>query len=155
MSGYRINNKRNQCPFNIAKVESEYNAKYVGEFCLRTVNGSWANAAVSVFYVAKPARKEYSNYFGIFQRDGNTFITNAISAAQEPFVGLVAKDGEVIYSAYRHDFTRSKDESVYIDGGREYVRRGGAGEVVLLSIVEDRIEVISKEMSEITKYLET
>lgn len=141
MKPLTIDNKRSKCIFDIEKVQSQYNAKYVGEFCLPTKDGSWSESPVSVFYVEKPEKPEYSNYFGLFTREGKTFITDALAAAEAPFFGIVANDGEVIYSAYRHDFTRSKDGSVFIDGGRDYVRRS-LGSLVKLKIVKDKIEVI-------------
>jgi hypothetical protein len=33
--------------------------------------------------------------------------------------------GDVIESKFRHDFKRCRCGSVFVDGGREYLRRGG------------------------------
>jgi hypothetical protein len=51
-------------------------------------------------------------------------ICDAITATQEDIWGVVANDGEVIYSRYRHDYRTSKDGSVMIDGGRDYTKTG-------------------------------
>lgn len=121
----KVNNKRDRCIFDIEAVEKKYGATYVGELCIKLKTGEWTNFAVSVFYQKTPAKPEYSNYFGLYTKGGNAYITDAISAVDTSFLGVVADDGEVIYSAYRHDYTTSKDGSVFIDGGREYIRRSG------------------------------
>jgi hypothetical protein len=48
-------------------------------------------------------------------------ISDGISAT-ETFVGIVAENGDIIYSRFRHDYRTSEDKSVSIDGGREYTR---------------------------------
>jgi hypothetical protein len=79
-------------------------------------------------------------------------ITNAISAFEHPMLGVVADDGEVIVSGYRHDYRRSKDGTVFIDGGRDYTRYGRIGvnsdvdsvrtKLVRVKVVEDNLEVV-------------
>lgn len=139
MPALTVNNKRSDCIFNIEAVEAKYAAKYVGEFCLKAKDGGWVNRAVSVFYQPKPVSPEYSHYFGLFYQDGAVLIADANIVATTSMVGIVAENGEVIYSAYRHDMTVSGDGSVEIDGGRDYVKYGGTGPLVLLKIVEDKI----------------
>jgi hypothetical protein len=51
-------------------------------------------------------------------------ITNAMSAFEHPILGAVADDGEIVVSGYRHDYRRSKDGTVFIDGGRDYTKYG-------------------------------
>lgn len=59
---------------------------------------------------------------GLFYLDGQAMITNAESAFSEPITGVVAKDGEIIFSRFRHDYQESTDGSVFVDGGRDYLR---------------------------------
>jgi hypothetical protein len=69
------------------------------------------------------------------------FIINGLTAI-EPFQAVVANNGEVVWSRYRHDYRKSQDGSVWIDGGRDYLRWIGAGEVVNVRVNVDHLEVI-------------
>jgi hypothetical protein len=92
---------------------------------------------------ARPPEPHRSEYFGLYQHDGDLFITNALSAATGHWTGIVADDGEIIYSRFGHDFRSATDGSVMIDGGREYQRILGKihNPRVSLSIVRARIVV--------------
>lgn len=83
----------------------------------------WTNFAVPVWYQPIPA-KYHSNYFTFIRnlKNSNVFIMDGSSAFSVPFEGVVADDGEIIYSRYRHDYVLSEDKSVSIDGGREYTK---------------------------------
>ena len=35
------------------------------------------------------------------------------------------KCGDIIESKYRHDFVRCKCDAIFVDGGHDYLRRGG------------------------------
>jgi hypothetical protein len=48
--------------------------------------------------------------------------------------GIVADNGEVIYSRYRHDFVYSTDRSVFVDGGRDYVKSSMHGRRVTIAL---------------------
>ena len=137
---------------DLVKIEKHYEAKYVCETCLKGPNG-WVNSPVAVFYQADPSKvpEGGSQWFGLFSRaedpldlesPRHLYITNAISAVENSIEGIVAKNGDVIYSRYRHDFRYSPDGSVMIDGGRDYTRNNGGGEIVTLRIVEDRLTVV-------------
>jgi len=103
-------NGRDDCPFNISKVEDLYQAKYVGQFCLKTRGGAWADAEVSVFYTSAPSKPEYSNYFALFVQDGKVMISDARDVTEGTFTGVVADNGDIVYSRYLHDFRWSPDE---------------------------------------------
>jgi len=110
---------------NIKTIEEKYGAKYVGYFCTRKSTGDWNDVPVDVFYQPNPdVSKGHSHYFGMLRQTGNVYITNAISITEHPMLGVIATDGEVVISRYRHDYRRSKDGSVFIDGGRDYTRYG-------------------------------
>jgi hypothetical protein len=89
-----------------------------------------------------------SRYFGVYLDEQNrVMITNAQSAVDEEITGVVADDGEIIYSRYRHDFRQSADGSVFVDGGRDYIRSSVLPEdrYVTLRIVEDELKVVNKD----------
>lgn len=124
-------------PIKIDVVEKEYNATYVGDFCLKTKDGSWTNFPVAIFYNPKPPKPEYSNYLGVFVTPENKiYITDGASAFLQPIIGIIADNGDVIISRYRHDYVTSADGSVFIDGGRDYVRCSVHGETIQLFMVD-------------------
>lgn len=130
-------------PEGIAKIEKMKNAVYVCETCLRSPRGGWNNEPVAIFWNKDPANipEGGSPWFGMFYRHHEwskpvLYITNAISAVETPITGIVAKNGDVIYSRYRHDYRGSPDGSVWIDGGRNYVHSGPIG----LGMVELQIK---------------
>ena len=65
---------------------------------------------------------------GFETRPSKLMICNAISAVEHPIWGVVAENGDVIYSRFRHDYRWSPDKSVMIDGGRDYTRWGASNE---------------------------
>jgi len=136
----------------LAKIEAHYEAKYVCETCLKHRDGGWVNSPVSIFYQHDPSKvpEGGSAWFGLFYRqdimdpDGphRLFIVNAISAVEQDIDGIVAKNGDVIYSRYRHDYRVSPDESVMIDGGRDYTKNNMGGPIVTLRIIADKLVIV-------------
>ena len=148
-------------PEQLAKIEAHYSAKYVCETCIKTKSGAWANTSVSILYQDDLSKVPAggSQWFGLFFKkespdpDSPTrlFIVNALSAVDQDIEGIVAANGDVIYSRYRHDYRHSPDESVWIDGGRDYTRFGfhnvidpEGGAFVTLRIVEDKLTVVEE-----------
>lgn len=120
-----VSNGREHANFNVDVVEARYNAKFVGQLCLKTVNGMWGENVADVYYVQNPDTSlGHSHYFALFGRGESVYITRGDSAVEPIISAVVANDGEIIYSAYRHDYRISKDNSVFIDGGRDYTRAG-------------------------------
>lgn len=139
-------------PEGIAKIEELRNAKYVCETCVRVNTGDpaagWANQPVAVFYGETEHPDSKSRYFGVYLDEQNrVMITNAQSAVDEDITGVIAADGEIIYSRYRHDYRPSTDGSVFIDGGRDYIRSSMLPEdrYVTLRIVEGELTIIDKD----------
>jgi hypothetical protein len=134
---------------DIAKVEKYYNAKYV---CETTIKGStgWLNSPVLIFYNEVP-HPQGSNYMALFyapiSTDGKTAlsVTDGISATTEEFVGVVADNGDIIYSRWRHDYRTSPDGSVWCDGGRDYFRGSGLNKTVYLKIIGSKLVEIPAE----------
>lgn len=155
-------------PEGIANVEKKYDALFVCDTCLKNREGGWINRAVAVFWNKDLTKipKGGSAYFGLFHRyeppnfkKGLLMITNAISAAETEITGIVAENGDVIWSRYRWDYRTSPDGSVWIDGGRDYIRYGfhramkvvGAdvdarsGKLVKLQIVDGVLRVVPSD----------
>jgi hypothetical protein len=140
-----VNNGRDQAQFNIEKVEAKYNAKFVGQFCLKTVGGGWAESPADIYYVTNPDRSlGHSNYFGLIVQRGGVYITKGDSAVEPLITAAVADDGEIIYSKYRHDYNVSKDKSAWIDGGRDYTR-GGIGKYATLKVIDGEFYQLEDE----------
>lgn len=137
MKKITVNNGRADAKFNIEKVEEKYKAKFVGQLCLRTAGGGWhGDDCGDVYYQETPPVEGYSNYFALIYHNGGTYITSGASAVEGIIDGVIALDGEVIYSRYRHDYRTSTDGSTFIDGGRDYVRGGMVGNYIKLKIVD-------------------
>lgn len=138
-------------PSGIAKIEELKDATFVCETCVRMNTGNpdapWSNQAVAVFYNKEAHPDSGSHYFGLYVNlEDKTMITNAQSAVDTPIQGIIADDGEIIYSRYRHDFRRSKDGSVFVDGGRDYMHSSLLRDDrhVTLRIVKDQLCIMEK-----------
>lgn len=145
---------------NIAKIEEMKDAKYVCETCLKGKGGGWINQAVAVFWNKDPANipPGGSAWFGLFRKyyppelveilPPQLMITNAISATETPITGVVAMNGDVIYSRYRHDYRISPDKTAMVDGGRDYLRTGPFGLGTVTLEIQDGEIVITGGLNE-------
>lgn len=137
-----INNGREQCVIGekgINHFEQKYNATYVADLCLKDKYGNWANEPAAIFYQETPPQPGYSNYFAVVVHGTQAYITSGESAVSEPIAGIRADDGEIVFSRYRHDFRKSKDDSVFIDGGRDYTKHNNPSRLVEITIVDGEI----------------
>lgn len=151
MKKVTVNSGRDDAQFKIDAVEEKYNAHFVGQFCLKTKDGGWANSPADVYWQEKPPVEGYSNYFALLYQGSSVYITSGASAVENP-ISAVESGGEIIYSRYRHDFRRTKDGIAIIDGGRDYTKRMGGGRDLLLKVVDGEfyeleVEDISAESS--------
>ncbi len=139
-----INYGKTTQPISIEQVEKKYGAKYIGDFCLRNSDGAWADEPCAIFYQPTPnVSLGHTHYFGLFERNDTLYITKGDSAFSEPITGIVGSDGEVLYSRFRHDFrTLRSDSSTFIDGGRDYVRRGGNLSTPVVSLLIDKDKLV-------------
>lgn len=122
-------------------IEEKYNGKYICETSVRGVTGIWTYDPAILFYSEIP-HPEGSNYFGIiegFKREYKIF--NALSVMPETIHAVVANNGDIIYSHYRHHYNISTDGSVWIDGGRDYTR-SAVCDTVKLKINQNRLEIV-------------
>lgn len=149
MKKVTVSNGRDECFVDIAIIEKKYNATFVGMMCLKASDGGWANAPAAIFYQPVPPVKGYSNYLGLIIRDRTVYITSGASAVEPLIGGIMADDGEIIYSQYRHDYRKSKDSTVSIDGGRDYVKSTQYGRHLSLKIIDGEwYELESEDMPE-------
>lgn len=132
-------------PINIDKIEQRYGGKYVGDFCLKDKYGNWIDTPFAIFYQPNPNFSlNHTNYFAIKVNylTGQMIITKGDSAFSIAIPGLIANNGEIIYSRYKHDYVTSTDKSVWIDGGRDYCRfNGGLDKIVKLIIKADKLVI--------------
>lgn len=133
---------------NLKIISEKYNAKYVADLCVKTKNNTrWSFDPVAIFYQENPPNENYSNYFAIFKSHGQIYITDGSSAVEGEINGLMSKKGEIIFSRYCHDMRSCKtDDSVWVDGGRDYFRRSMNGTPVTLTVVNG--EFIVKKIGE-------
>lgn len=132
----------------ILAVEEEMNAKYLGAWAIKTPKG-WTEFPVDVFYVANPDRsKGHSNYFGLLYSvsRGSIVICNAATVFETPCSAVIAEDGEVLISRYRHDYREAG--GVMIDGGRDYTRAIGDTYTI---VVKDGNFYLDDELVEIVR----
>lgn len=145
----------------IKYIEDHFNAHFIGDFCLKNKDGSWANLPFAVFYQPNPPadRPDCTKYFAMYWKGTDLMITDGSSAFSEPIAGITAKNGEIIYSRYRWDYRQSEDGSVWIDGGRDYIRSGlntdCLSSIVQLVIKEDRLVVKGMEDVNMCQFADT
>ena len=135
---------------NIPAIEEKFGGTFIGDFCVKTKSGMWSEFPVAIFYQPNPDTSlGHTNYFGIVRLDSDHInIMKGDSAFEDPITGIIADDGEIIFSRYRHNFVTSSDKSVWVDGGRDYCRSSNAKNgFVKLVICKDRL-IIDNEITE-------
>lgn len=124
----------------IESVERLYGARYIGPWSVKDKYGQWSLHPVEVFYQPELKDPSHSHYFGMYMGpEGHVHICDAKSAFSGNIAGVIADDGEIIVSGYRHDYRISQDGTAFIDGGRDYVRTNR--EIVPLSMVDGELIV--------------
>ena len=147
----KINICKNYYPLNSKTIEKKYKVSYIGDFCIKDKNNNWTQKPVSIYYQDNPdLSKGHSNYLGVYIDyifdgkefvPGHVYLTDGQSAFLEGLQGIVADDGEIVISCYRHDYRTSSDDSVFIDGGRDYIRSSAGAKIVNLKIIKDKIVI--------------
>lgn len=96
--------------------------------------------AMDIFYRATPHPEFGNRYFGMYvdQKD-RVMITNADRIEDAEFAMIEDTNGDLHYSAHRHDYKTVDGKMV--DGGRAYVRSSGA--TIPYRVVDG--ELINKE----------
>ena len=88
--------------------------KYV---CTSALGGE--EQAMDIFYRDTPHPQFGNRYFGLYFKD-HVMITNADRIESVEFAMIEDSEGNLHYSAHRHDYKVVEDKM--IDGGRAYVR---------------------------------
>jgi len=79
--------------------------------------------AMDIFYRETPHPEFGNRYFGLYRNamSGDIMITNADRIEQAEFELVEDDDGNLQYSAHRHDYKRFENGNM-IDGGRAYIK---------------------------------
>jgi hypothetical protein len=82
--------------------------------------------AMDIFYCDTPHPDFGNKYFGIYYHpmSGNLMITNADRIEKQEVGCVEDDDGNLQYSAHRHDYKMFGNGNM-IDGGRSYIRSSG------------------------------
>jgi hypothetical protein len=128
----------------IEKIEEKHNAKYVFESQLKLTGDNWSDFSAAVFYTAIPP-PHGSNWFGIWRTSGKYMISDAVSAIEEPFFGILSDNGDVIYSRHRQDEHVSDGGELFIGGGRDHTSHDLTHYVVKLIVSKDKVVVLQNE----------
>lgn len=122
---------------HLEKICKHYNAQYV-------IDTEHDGIACAVFYGIKPHPDSGSRYFAMYMspQSQQLMITDGSFVEDQEFAGIIANNGDIIFSRGRYDYRVSDDESVWIDGGREYTRRPlvSADRLVRLTVYKGRLE---------------
>ena len=105
----------------ICKIYSEKDGVPVTYVCT-SARGHEAQA-MDIYYRDTPHPEFGNKYFGIYYHhlSGNPMITNADKIEQAEFGLVDDDDGNLQYSAHRHDYKQFENGNM-IDGGRSYIK---------------------------------
>ena len=110
--------------FDIEKVCKHYSEKDgvpIKYVCTSTTIKE-GSQATDIFYRDTPHPEFGNRYFGLYQNhSGNIMITNADQIESLEFGLVEDDDGNLQYSAHRHDYKLFENGNM-IDGGRAYIR---------------------------------
>jgi cytochrome oxidase Cu insertion factor (SCO1/SenC/PrrC family) len=113
--------------FDIEKVCKHYSEKDgvpVKYVCTSTTIKEGLQAT-DIFYRDTPHPEFGNRYFGLYQNhSGNMMITNADKVEDFEFGLIEDDDGNLQYSAHRHDYKKFENGNM-IDGGRSYIKSSG------------------------------
>jgi len=139
-------------PKQIEKIEKGKNAKFV---CDTEWTDTFTEIPVclSIFYGRTPHPASKSKYMAFWwmpvpHAESSLMIRDGTFVKEQDFTGVIADDGvEVIYSRHRHDYTTSKDGSVFIDGGRAYVKSNTLApeRFVTMKVIKGKLQIVEKE----------
>ena len=110
--------------FDTQKICEHYSEKYgvPAKYVCTSALGDEAQA-MDIFYRETPHPEFGNRYFGLYRNamSGNLVITNADRIESVEFGLIEDDDGNLQYSAHRHDYKRFENGNM-IDGGRAYIR---------------------------------
>ena len=135
----------------IKALEKKFQAKYMLETSLLDSEGCATFQVYAIFWQPTLPDPNYSHYVAVRRSfDSNRHIMIASGKCVETMVFscIVNECGEVVYSRHRHDcrgFTLG-DDSVCIDGGRDYTRLTSLANVQSFTLKDDQIDMSSGEV---------
>ena len=104
----------------ICKIYSEKDGVPIKYVCTSAL-GDEAQA-MDIFYRDTPHPEFGNKYFGLYRTPtGNMMITNADKIEDFEFGCIEDDDGDLQYSAHRHDYKQFENGNM-IDGGRSYIK---------------------------------
>ena len=123
---------------NIAIIEKTKSAKYV-------IDTEKEGFPCAVFYGDEAHPVSNSRYFILYCSaseivGSKLWIADGSFIEEQTITGVIADDGEIMFSRYRHDYRTSTDGSVFIDGGRAYTR-SNTDNFVTINIINGEVWV--------------
>ena len=110
--------------FDTDKICEHYSKKDgvpINYVCTST-NTNHGTEAMDIFYRDTPHPEFGNKYFGLYRTPtGNMMITNADKIEDFEFGCIEDDDGDLQYSAHRHDYKQFENGNM-IDGGRSYIK---------------------------------
>jgi len=135
---------------NHKKVLKAYNGtKFINEMQVKDKNGNYTNFPVSVYYAKTPdLDKGHKPYFFLFKEEDRLFVGGLTVDQMEDNryqKGIYCHDcGDVIYSKYRHDYTKCTCGNSSVDGGKDYLKFSGRKiNIVMIDLLTDEIREIN------------
>ncbi len=111
--------------FNIEKVTAHYSKKDgvpIHYVCTSDLDKS--DVPVDIYYRDSP-HPDYNNYyFGLYTDEEDRMMICKADAIEKCEFGMISDKDEWVYSQSHHDYVET--DTGFIDGGRRYIRRGGA-----------------------------
>lgn len=128
----------------VAMIERSINGVYIGEFSALAQPGWYTDYGFPCFYVENPdAEKGHQNYVGFRLNDtGGLGVFSMQWIKDKEITGVIADDGEVVISRYGRDFQRSKDDSVWVDGGWGCLRTNRADRLIRLKFEKSQLRPV-------------
>ena len=109
--------------FDTKKVEELYTQKdgVTVKYVCTSAPNEYGTYAADIFYRETPHPEFGNRYFGLFNNHmGQIMITNADMIEDLEFAMIEDNNGDLHYSAHRHDYKVIDDKM--IDGGRSYIK---------------------------------
>lgn len=120
-NGYWYDSEPDFYNINVDSVEMRHDCRYVCEWPTIDKQGEISSHPSMIFW-NDTAHPQGSNWMALFKSNSEWYVKDGITASLLPICCIISKDREVLFSKHEHDYRTSKDGSITVDGGREYVR---------------------------------
>lgn len=122
-NGYWYDNKPDYFQISdesLEKIEKAYNCRYVTEWNTKSSDGGY-NPPRLIFWSDTPHPRG-SNWLAFYRHEREWYVADGISVTEVPICCMLSNDKQLLFSKSRHDFRTSFDNSISVDGGRDYMR---------------------------------